>query len=236
MSNRLLAATALGGVRAALRHGRWFGLAVAVVVVLGAVAQFAVAAGAVREVATAQLRMVVVPPAVADTSTILAARQDAEQIALLLVVSGVLADPALDAAIAAASGLPGVTAHQVGQALAATASGSLVTLAARWPTAAGAQALAGAASKVLGDGGLAMLPTVKQLLPAGALLQVQAVQPAGAAAPDGGAEAAARQALAVRLALAAIAGLLAALGWGYAAPRWQGLLALAGSWPRGRSG
>lgn len=205
----------LSRVSAALRGGRWAGLIVASVLLLGALAQYAAAMSAVDEVASAELRVVVMPESTASTSALLAARHDAEQIARQLAQGGVLADPALDAAIADMTASPNVTAHDVGQALSAANSGSLVTLTARWHTAAGAEKLASAAVSVLTAGGLTSVAEIRMLVPAGALAQVQISRPPGAAQPDASQQEDARRALAARVALSVIAGLLVAAGWGF---------------------
>lgn len=197
---------------AALRRGRWAGLIVASIVLLGALAQYAAAMGSVDQVASADLRVVVMPAGAANTSSLLTARSDAEQIALQLSHDNTLTDPALDKAIADAAALPNVTADDVGRTLSAATSGSLVTLTARWPTAAGAEQLARAAVSVLTTRGWADTPAVKPLVPEGALLQTQVSRSPGAARPDASQQEEARRALAARVALSMAAGLLAAAG------------------------
>lgn len=210
-------------VLSVLRRGWWIGVLVAVLVVLGAGAQYARAVRAAPYVATQSLHIALLEPPTASTSAVAAADANAAGIARLLASGELLASPSLDAAIAARMhadnpSLAGVTPGAVAAGLSATHDmGGFVTLKARWASARGAEALLRAAVEVLRGDALAGEPMVMALMAAGlpgALLRVDTAGAPSVAAPDVGALLAARGDLLARIGLGVLAGLLAALAGG----------------------
>lgn len=204
-------------------------LAVALAVAAGALFQYAGPLSAARHVyvATRQVRLAV-PLTGASTSYDGYLARQTEDAAARNLASGALQSPALDTAIAAeyvaersrapqaaqsADIPPTVTAADVAAALSATHAGNLVTLAARWRTPDGAQALLTAAVDVLVAGGApapaSLSPTPpEQQGQAGEPVMVQVAGPPSGTALDGTVEAAALDTLLVRLAFAVAAGML----------------------------
>ena len=199
----------------------------AALVVLGAGAQYVRAVRAAPYVATQTVQIILLAPPTASTSQIAAAQANAEGIARLLTSGGLLAASDFDASIAARRRADdpsrvGTTPEAIAGALSAAHDGTAVTLTARWTSAAGAGALLRAALETLQAGALVAEPAVAALTPSGTMLQVQAVgAPHEVAAPDGAAIMLARGDLAARIALGALAGLLAALGGGLLLARRQ---------------
>lgn len=227
-----------------LRRGWWVGALVLVLVVLLAGAQYVRAARAAPYVATQTLQIALLEPPTASTSEVAAAQANAASIARLLSSGGLLAAPDLDAAIAARmkaddTALAGVTPGAVAAGLSATHDAATLTLHARWSSSKGADALRQAAVEIMSDGAaLAAEPAVAELVPPGAVLQVQAadMRIGTAVERDGEVLAAARGDLLARIGLGLLAGLLAALGGGLLLARRSPAVVPSERAPQGRPG
>lgn len=223
---QMLAAPGAGRAAFGPLRRRWHLVAVAfIVVVVGSLWQYAGPSAASRQmyVARQALRIAVLPAGAPTTYDDYLATQQEAAIARALAQGSALANPALDAPILARAPLylphsysvtsasPALTATAIGQALSATNSGSEIALAARWSSAAVAQALIKAAGDVIIHADSALLLSGVSL-PATSLtnatVSFSLVGAASQPTPDATSDANAWQVAISRIALGVLAGLL----------------------------
>jgi hypothetical protein len=224
------------GVRdagAAVRRQLWVVALVVGLVVVGAVARYAATAASRQQyTATQALVVQVLPPGGGGAYTAVVAQQLADRLERTLATGAPLAEPAFTRAVAAqvaqerdqvaarfGAGAAAALAHldprAVGSALTATQTDEQVMVTARWPTAAGAWALATAAGAALAaDPGLALgaLPASMDGASVRVVLHGAAATPALDPAPENAAR--------VRLLETLLLGLAGGLALAYAVDRW----------------
>lgn len=163
-------------------------------------------------VATSTVSVAVLPAGAPSSQASYLAEQRALAIARIVAAPSFLAAPAFDAALAHAlsSSAPDPSLRQappltLGRALLASHSGAIISLAASWASAPGAAALASAAAATLAQEN----PAILALFPTGDTPRFYVDPHPALAVRDAVADASARDALLMRLALAVMAGLLA---------------------------
>ncbi len=225
--------SSVGNVVAAVRRQLWVAALVVALVAVMAVARYAATAGARHQyTATQTLAVQVLPSNGGGTNAAALAQQLADRLSRALASGAPLAQPAFARAVAAqvaqersqgaarfganeAATLAHLDPVAIGSALVAAQTDDLVVVTARWPTAAGAWALASAAGAVLTadpSQSLGALPAGMVGASLRVVLQGAATTPARDPAP----ETAAR----VRLLETLLLGLAGGLILAYAVDRW----------------